>query len=452
MTTLVKPKGSLRLVGTAALSKMAVMALSGLLGIVTSKLIIAHFGAAAYGQYGLLTSFPALLPFADLGIAAVVINSVAESDDVRRDARVRDTMTTAFRILIVSGAVIALVGVAISLLGVWPQLLGKGLIPGAGPATALSCLLIFGAVLPMTVGQRVLVGLHRTTTQIASQSVVAPFMLLAVGTCVVLALPAGGSLAVFSYVGNALVSVICLAAVGRVISPQLGRAIRNIPRLNSVQNVPVLGVTWPMLAQMLALPVAMQTDRLLISHLAPSRQLADYNLASQFFGLILQTISAAGIVLWPIYARARAESTVRSPLRPTLAFAVGGLTAAAALGLLSPVLVAFVSDGRLSLDGWLVWGFVAFCSVQAAKYPLGMYMTDGRGLRFQVIPIVILVPLNLGLSWLLIGWIGAGGSVIGSTVAVLICQVLPNFYYVRRDLLRRMRPLVQHEVPARLGE
>lgn len=426
-----------RLVGSAAASKIAVMAVSGLLGIVTSKLIIGTFGTGAYAQYGLLTSFPGLLPFADLGIAAIVINRVAESSDVRSDATVRRTLTTAFRILLVSGGLIGLTGVGITLLGLWPTLLGAGLLPGVGSVTALVCLLVFGAVLPMTVGQRVLVGLHRTTTQIATQAVVAPFMLVTIGTSALLALPVGGYLAIFSYVGNGLVSVLCLVAVARAISPQLGHAIRDVPRLRSVPSEKVLGVTWPMLAQMLALPIAMQTDRLLISHLAGGQQLAQYNLASQLFGLILQTISAAGIVLWPIYARARAQASVQSPAKPTVVFAAGGFSVATVLALVSPWLVAFVAGGRIVLDGWIVWGFALFCAVQAAKYPLGMYMTDKAGLRFQVWPILVMVPLNLGLSWLLVLRIGAAGPILGSTVAVLLCQVLPNLWYVRRDLARR---------------
>lgn len=437
MTATVRAASPARLVGSAAASKVAVMVVSGALGIVTSKLILSQFGTAAYAQYGLLTSFPGLLPFADLGIAAVVINRVAESKDVRTDELVRHTLTTAFRILLVSGSLIGLTGVVISLLGLWPALLGAGLLPGVGSVTALVCLLVFGAVLPMTVGQRVLVGLHRTTTQIATQAVVAPFMLVTIGVSALLALPVGGSLAIFSYIGNGLVSVLCLLAVARAISPQLGLAVRDVPRIRSVPSLKVLGVTWPMLAQMLALPIAMQTDRLLISHLAGPQQLADYNLAAQLFGLILQTISAAGIVFWPIYARARAQASVQSPARPTLVFAAGGFAVATVLALVSPWLVEFVAGGRVVLDGWLVWGFALFCAVQAAKYPLGMYMTDLRGLRFQVWPILVMVPLNLGISWLLVLRIGAAGPILGSTISVLLCQVLPNIWYVRRDLARR---------------
>ena len=59
-------------VGSTAAIKVVVMGLSGVLGIITSRMIIQNFGTDAYAQYGLLSTFPTLLPFADLGITKVV--------------------------------------------------------------------------------------------------------------------------------------------------------------------------------------------------------------------------------------------------------------------------------------------------------------------------------------------------------------------------------------------
>jgi O-antigen/teichoic acid export membrane protein len=237
--------------------------------------------------------------------------------------------------------------------------------------------------------------------------------------------------------GNALVAVISLVIAARALRPQLGRALREVPHLRRVPSVPVLDLAWPMLVQSVALPIAMQSDRLLLSHLTSGDELAQYNLTSQLFGLVLQAIMASGLALWPFYAKARATAEIRSPFKPTMWFLAGGLILAGGLALLSPVIARFVSGGRIVLDFWLVLGFVIFVAMQAAKYPVGMYMTDKQGLRFQVVPILVLVPLNLALSWWLIGMVGAGGPILGSAIAVLVCQVVPNFAYVSRDLKRR---------------
>jgi O-antigen/teichoic acid export membrane protein len=376
------------------------------------------------------------MPFADLGISAAVLNVIAGSADPRSDPTVRRVLTSALRIMIVSGLAIAAAAIAVGLLGWWPALLGEGLMPGGG-AVASVCVVLFGLALPLSVGPRTLVGLGKNPVQIATQALVSPFMLGSVGLVVLLGVPAGNYLAVFSYLASALVSTTCLVIGARLLRPQMGAAIRDVPRLRAAPSVGVMDVAWPMLVQMLALPVAMQTDRLLLSHQAGPTELAQYNLASQLFGMVLQTIAAAGVSLWPIFARARSADETRSPFRPMLWFVVGSLAVTSALVALMPFVVRIVSDGQITVGPALAASFVAFVVMQAAKYPLGMYMTDVAGLRFQVRPILVMVPLNLGISWALIDPLGAAGPIAGSAVAVLLCQVLPSVYYVRRDLRRR---------------
>lgn len=432
-----QPRGLLSIVGSTAMIKVLVMGVSGLLGIMTSRLIIVEFGTDAYAQYGLLATMPNLLPFADLGIAAVVINAVAGSKSPNTDDYVRRAILTALRILMISGLIFVAIAVALYALGWWPTILGNGLMPGGGALAASVCLAIFGLALPLSIGQRILVGMQRTGTQVLSQIVVAPIILLAVLISIAMAAPAGSFLAIFSYVASAVNSIVCLFIAARLISPQLKLAFRAIPRVKKYPGVKASHLALPMLFQMIALPVAMQTDRLLLSHLTTGDQLAQYNLGSQLYGIVIQTIAAAGIALWPIYAKARSDSRIESPLKPTLWFTAGGLALGAALAVLSPYVVDFISGGKIQLDGWLIAGFVVFVGLQAAKYPVGMYMTDHVGLRFQTIPIFIMVPLNLGLSWWLIHLIGAGGPIIGSAISVAVCQLGPNIWYVRRDLRKR---------------
>jgi O-antigen/teichoic acid export membrane protein len=192
-----------------------------------------------------------------------------------------------------------------------------------------------------------------------------------------------------------------------------------------------------MLVQMLALPIAMQTGRILVSHLGDVTDLAEYNLGYQVFGIALQTISAAGVALWPIYARARSARRIETPWRPTLWFLAGGVSVASVMALVSPWLSSLVSGGAVVLSPALCAAFVVFVALQAAKYPVGMYMTDLRGLRFQVMPTIATIPIALVGSWWLVPHWGGAGNVAAIAAAVVICQVVPNLMYVRRDLVRR---------------
>ncbi len=66
-------------------------------------------------------------------------------------------------------------------------------------------------------------------------------------------------------------------------------------------------------------------------------------------------------------------------------------------------------------------------------------MTDERGLRFQVVPVLLMTVSNVALSWVLIEPLGAAGPVVGSAVAILVFQVVPNSIWVARDLRARRR-------------
>lgn len=432
--------GIARLVGMSAVSQILVLGLSGGLVVITTRLIIGNFGVEAYAQYGLLVSIAGLVPFADMGMSAAVINAVGSSTSPRHDDMVRRTILTTFRVLLVAAGIFACLSVLLAWTGAWPTLLGNGLLPGGGPAASI-CVLLFAATLPLGVGQRILTGLGKNHLRIGIQAVSAPFILIIVLILVTVGYRSGNYLAVLYYLAAMVTAAASLGLAARLVRPQVTRALHDVHRIKSVPGINVMRVAWPMLVQMLAVPIAMQTDRLLLSHLAPKDDLARYILASQLFGLLLQTIGAAGIALWPIFARARTDEDVRSPFPLMWAFLAGGLLLAGILASLLPWVTPIVSAGRIHLDSWLVLGFIAFVAAEAAVYPLGMYMTDLRGLRFQVIPVLVMVPSNLALSWTLVAPLGAAGPIIGSAVTVAVFQGFPYAWYVRTDLRARRSPV-----------
>jgi O-antigen/teichoic acid export membrane protein len=425
-----------RAVTGTAIAKILVMGLGGILGIIGSKVIIDHFGVEAYAQYGLLTGLRNLLPFADLGIGAVVLNAVAGSGDPRRDEIVRRTITSAFRILTVSGIAIAVLALVVQALGWWPLLLGNGLTPG-GDLIAALCLVIFGLSLPLGMGTRILIGLGRNALQTVLAGLVSPVFLCGVLTLTLLGSAAGDYVAVVSYLAATLASAITLAVAARFIAPQVRRAARDVPRPRRAPGVPVAAVAVPMLVLTVATPMALASDRLLISLRADADALAEYVLASQFFGIVLQTIIAAGVSLWPHLARARSRGEIVDPLRLTFPFVAG---AAVLLGILVAVigpLAEFVGGDEINLGVPVIVSYAVLVLVQALNYPPGMYMTDERGLKFQVLPCLLMCVSNIAMSWFLIPVLGPAGPLVGSAIAIFVFQVVPNHVWVRLDIRRR---------------
>lgn len=416
-------------------ARFLVIPISAGLGIVNTRLIISHFGTATYAQYGLLASIATMLPFADLGMSAAVMNAIGGSDDPRTDDHARRVLVTALRMLVVSAVVLSAVSVLIWIAGWWPAILGAGLTSSSGAGAATICVCLIAVGLPIGFGQRILIGLHKNHLNVLIVGLQTPLMVLVLLAVIGFGATDGSYLATAPYLILLVLSGFICWLAARWVAPLVRRSISDAFHVRTVRGAAVFGVAWPTLVQMIALPVAMQTDRIVLSHVSSVSALAQYNLASQMFTPIWGVVSAGGIALWPIFARARqrGESTT-SPLTLAIGFGVASGVVALAVGLLAPYLAHLASDGAVHLPILLIASFIAFMIVQGAKVPLGMYLTDARGLAFQAYMILLFLPVNLGLSVLFAKQLGAAGPIIGSTIGVFGCQVVANWIYVRRRL------------------
>jgi O-antigen/teichoic acid export membrane protein len=418
-------------------TRLLVLPVSALLGIVVTRLVLDEWGTGAFAQYGLLVSLGALLPFADLGLSAAVVNAVAGSPDPAHDRHVHGVLVTTVRVLLGSAAVLSALVLAVAAAGAWPALLGPGLLPGSGPVAATLCFLLIALALPVGFGQRLLTGLGRNHVAVAVNGLQTPLLLAVLAVVVWTGAPAGGYVAVLAYAVTAVLAVLCTWSAARTLHPAVGRALRDVPRFRTVRGERVSDLAWPMLVQMIALPLAMQTDRIVLSHQAGPETLAEYNLAAQMFTPIWALVSAAGITLWPAYRRRRAQGLDESPARMSLAFGAAAGAVAVVIAVASPLLADVASGGRITLGWGLVGAFVLLMTLQGLKYPAGMYLTDAPGLRFQAGMVCLMLPVNLGVSWVLAGRLGAAGPVLGSALGVALFQVLANALRVRRLLRRR---------------
>lgn len=427
-----------RVVGGSAAARMLVLPISAILGIIVTRLIIDNYGQAAYAQYMLLVGIVALIPFADLGISAAIMNAVASAEDPRTDARLRGTLITAMRILAGSATTLILISAILSVTGSWSAILGDGLDGETGNLAAGLCLSIFALSMLVSYGQRILVALNLNFLTILIGGLQTPIVLLSLLGAIATGVDLGPYVAVVSYASLVVTGGLMLFLANRRIRPLLGQAFRGAWRIFTVRGERVFDTAWPMLVQMIALPLAMQSNRLILSHTSGVTELATYSLASQMFNPIFSVSVAASMALWPIFARARAfGSSEVSPRRLTFVFGGLALLAVTAMSLVSPFLAQLASGGEIVLPWTLVIAFAILMLFQAAKSPLGMYMTDARGLRFQAYMVLLMLPVNVGISIVLAVWWGAVGPVIGSIVGVLVFQLIANWIYVGREERRR---------------
>ena len=426
-------RGLLRAVGGSAGARMLVLPFSAVLGIFVTRLIIDNYGEASYAQYMLLVGIATLIPFADLGISASIMNAVGASDDPAHDRHVRGTLITCMRILAGSATTLSLVALFLTLSGSWDALLGKGLLDDSGNLAAGLCLAMLALAMFVGFGQRILIGLGLTFVTILVGGLTTPIVLLVLWVAVRLDLDFGPYVAVVSYAAIGLTGAVCLGLANRRVKPVIGQAFRAAFRLRTERGDSVFATAWPMLIQMVALPLAMQSDRLVLSHASSVRELSTFSLASQMYSPIFSVSVAASMSLWPIFARQRAKGGSEvSAHRLSLLFGALALAGVVVMSLASGFLAQVASGGAIRLSFSLLLAFSLLMVLQAAKSPLGMAMTDAKGLRFQAYMVLLMLPVNVGISVVLAVHLGAVGPVIGSIVGVAVFQLGANWWYVAR--------------------
>jgi O-antigen/teichoic acid export membrane protein len=411
------------------------MVVSLVCGVLTTRLALGTAGVDYYAIYTVLIGIPALLAFTDLGSGAVLVNSIAENDDYRRNPTVRGQLRTVWRIMLSFAVVTMLVNTLLLVTGGWAFVLGTpGDLPGA-PLAAFVAMTIYCLAVPLGVWTRILLGLRRNHIVILLQGLISPLTLLSVwlmltiGTEVVYPFLVTGS-----YFATALVGLLGLLVTARATAPLLPSAARHILSPRRHPGLPVMDIGWPMLAQLLSPPIAVSTQRLVLAQWGTTQEVAEYGVAGQVFFALQGLALAAGVALWPLYAQRRARGTLtRGPALQSLIFGSAVLVATVAIWLIGPWLFEFITDGTLTVSTGTILSFGLMITCIATVYPLGMFLMDKPGLRFQVAPTLIMAFSSLGLSIILTPLLGTPGPMLANSIAIIVCQIIPFAIYIARN-------------------
>lgn len=429
------------------------MVVSLVCGVITTRMILGETDVDHYALYTLLITIPSLLTFTDLGSGAVLVNAVATSDDVRTDKRLRLQVTSVGRILLMFASGLMLINTVLLVTGGWRALFGDaGAIPGA-PLAAFLCITLFSLTVTLGVWFRILLGQRRNHLVILVQGLISPVTMGGVW----LMLTFGGRdfdsyLAVASYGASLLTAVIGFLLVTRSTAPLIPDALRVLLRWRRVPGVRVMDVGWPMLAQMVTYPIAVGSQRYVLAQYGTPTDVAEYGVAGQVFFALNGLVMAAGVALWPQFARRRHRGELRrGPYLLSLLF--GGAVAAATLfvWLIGPWLFEFITRDELEVRTSTILSFGCMIMLTAAVYPLGMFIMDKPGIRFQVIPTLAMAAVSIVLSIFLTPLLGIVGPLLGVAFALIVCQVIPYVIYIHRHRERLLAP-ERVEDPASVAE
>ncbi len=425
-------------VKAAAGGRLLVLPVTAVFALLTTRLIIRDAGPGVFALVSLVVSLSAFLPFADLGVGAAIVNATAESSQPASDVSLHGVIATSLRALVSSACLIVALDVGVTWLQLWPFLLGvHGGAAGHVNAGAGMVLFVFAASLPLSIGQRILLGLGRNGALSLLQGSGAPiaFLITAVAVHAKAGVPA---LAVAAPVGMLAAALLTMSFARRMSGLPLARLLTNVASRRRQPGSPIRRTAGPMLVITIGLPLALQTDRLILAHAGSVSDLASYALALQLYAPAWSVLAASGLALWPIFAKLRTDAPGASAaLRRTLiGFAAVSLVGGVALLAAAAPLAKFLSGGTVAVSSELAAAFAGLLLVQGLQLPMGMFFTAPAGLRFQARCVTAMVPVSCVVSYALVAPFGAVGPVLGSIVGIGCCQLLPGAKYARSQVFR----------------
>lgn len=418
----------------ALIARLATLPSSIVASLAVTRLISDSYGAQGFAIYALIVTLPAMLPIADLGFGAAVTDALARRHIYGID-EYRSMIQSAVVVLACVGSLMAIVSIVLGVLGAWPVLLGVR--SNEANVAASVAIAIFGIGLPSSLGYRVLLGLARNHVNVLIQGGSVLLTLASVSVLVVLSVP--------------LPWIVSAPVVSQILAGALAWRIGRrslaveVPRVRGSRDRrslrPLLSMALPMSIVSACLALAFQSDRVVLSHVSSTTELASYSLGAQIFTPALSVVSVAGLSLWPRYAgQRRADGKSDTKLREYVCivavFALAGLCIGLLLVWFGPFVGDIASGGVIVIGRDLMVAFAVLILVQSIHFPGGMFLTDVSGLRAQAVMSAVMLLINLPLSVLLARSLGAVGPVLGSAIAMVVAVLVPTAVLVVRRVDR----------------
>ena len=402
--------------------RLLLIPLSGIVTVSTAHLITNRFGVEEFANLSIILALSALLSFAELGLGAVILNSI-QNDDSKNHDYSNTFFKSFFLISAFSLSLVALI-IILTKFDLIRNLLNLKSSGISSNAVALSLVFLVAGV-PFRLGYYLLIANHKSPTVLLLQ------MLPSIVTLVLVVLLSShrgsfSTLVIFCNIGNTIAS--CLSFFW---------ARRFIPKFASYRqskSQKLFQTSFPFFLVTLFSIVPLRGAPIILSWTASSLQVAQFAVMLTFLIPALSVIQYAAPQLWVEFRRIRHDGLSTSILlKNSLLICFGlGVVGALALILLAPrVLQGFITPALVG-SNYLYYAFGLFFVVLAVNYPLGMYFSDQSGLRLQALLTGLTAFTFIPAGIIFSQRFGSVGMVITLLVNLLIMQVIPGLLVAKK--------------------
>ncbi|MET4147147.1 hypothetical protein [Arthrobacter sp. UYCo732] len=426
MSTLLRKSREFDL-GGLALTRLCTLAAGLGANVFVIAVLARQHGPETYAAFALIASLVNLLPFADLGLGASIVNatadrtsgSITEAAFKRQVSRARDYMLIVMVLLLPVIIWAYAEGYLSSALG---NLAGEsGIVVGA--AFTLFCIALS---IPLGIGARALQGCGRMIDVVRLGFIGPGVQILTYVILFVLDSPA------YLYFLGPGTAYILNALVGYLVARRTSPLRTEWPFVSLFRRGNGGDSPWQTALPFLLISVGMaagfQSHRLLLTQYGNSQEVAEYSVAAQFLGPLIAITSVVGQNLWSRYRGQihRNELEISAFKTHILIFAIIGAIFVVGYVSLMPLAAWLLTGNSVAPPITLLLGAGAYLLVYAIHQPSAMLLTDPRALWYQAAFVVAVAVATIMATVSSVPYLGSAAPYVCMAASMMLIQVLPS--------------------------
>lgn len=404
--------------------------------LISTPITLRYLGPERFGLWATLSSFTALLSFADLGIGNGLINKISDALGREDRAAIKGYVSTAALLFLAIGLSILLVFAGLYRAVDWASVLGV-VTPSArqevGPALAV-LVACFAVNIPLGLVARVHTGLQEGYINHLWTSLGGLLSLVAIVVLVMLeaGLP--------WLVGGLLLGPILAQATNALFLFRRHPDLRPDFHARSDVAHDLLGTGLMFFILQVAAAVAFASDNIVIARVLGPAAVAEYAVPMRLMVLGSTLVSTFLGPLWPAYAEARARQEIAWMKKTfTHSLQIAALipaTLGLVLIIVGPTLIPLWAGGEAP-SRQLLFALAFYNVATSVSSAYAILLNATNIVRLQALTGSAMAVSAVALKIVLARHLGVSGVAWGTSIALLVGSIIPFMFYVPKIFERK---------------
>ncbi len=400
--------------------------------LVTIRMTVSYLGTERYGLWMTISSFTAMLSFADFGLGNGLLNMISEANGKDDRQASRKYVSSALFLLLAISAVAMMIFISVYSFIPWTRIFNINT-PLAISEVGSTMLVFFSCMILMVpIGAVGSIRLGYQEGYINSIWDSLGKILGLIGVFAVVYLKGGLPWLVLAVSGTPIIAYLVNGYfLFKRNRPWLQPTI-NQYSWSSAKRIIRVGLMFFLLQTSAA--VAYSTDNIVIAQVLGPEAVAQYSVTYRLFLIVQSVIGIMFTPLWPAFGEAISRGDlpwVRKTLAKSLRLSILITTISVIpLVIFGTQIVSIWVGPQIRPTSLLLIGFGLWTVIGGLGNVIAMYLNGSGIIKLQAILALFMAISSLALKIYLARVIGLPGVIWGTTIAYLVIELIPLFIYL----------------------